>query len=57
MRIIDIMLAFPNIMLALVIVAILGPSIRNVMIAVGIMMVSAEAISDFEDSQSAELVH
>jgi len=36
MRFIDIMLAFPNIMLALVIVAILGPSIRNVMIAVGI---------------------
>jgi peptide/nickel transport system permease protein len=36
MRIIDIMLAFPNIMLALVVVAILGPSIRNVMIAVGI---------------------
>jgi peptide/nickel transport system permease protein len=36
MRVIDIMLAFPNIMLALVIVAILGPSIRNVMIAVGI---------------------
>ena len=36
MRIIDIMLAFPSIMLALVVVAILGPSIRNVMIAVGI---------------------
>ncbi len=36
MRIIDIMLAFPNIMLALVVVAILGPSIRNVMIAVGV---------------------
>jgi peptide/nickel transport system permease protein len=36
MRIIDILLAFPNIMLALVVVAILGPSIRNVMIAVGI---------------------
>lgn len=36
MRVIDIMLAFPNIMLALVVVAILGPSIRNVMIAVGI---------------------
>jgi peptide/nickel transport system permease protein len=36
MRVIDVMLAFPNIMLALVIVAILGPSIRNVMIAVGI---------------------
>lgn len=36
MRIVDIMLAFPNIMLALVVVAILGPSIRNVMIAVGV---------------------
>jgi peptide/nickel transport system permease protein len=36
MRIIDIMLAFPSIMLALVVVAILGPSIRNVMIAVGV---------------------
>lgn len=36
MRIIDIMLAFPNIMLALVIVAVLGPNIQNVMIAVGI---------------------
>lgn len=36
MRIVDIMLAFPNIMLALVVVAVLGPSIRNVMIAVGI---------------------
>ncbi|HUG14439.1 MAG TPA: ABC transporter permease [Thermomicrobiales bacterium] len=36
MRIVDIMLAFPNIMLALVVVAILGPNIRNVMIAVGI---------------------
>ncbi|MEX2314347.1 MAG: nickel transporter permease [Thermomicrobiales bacterium] len=36
MRLIDILLAFPNIMLALVVVAILGPSIRNVMIAVGV---------------------
>lgn len=36
MRLVDIMLAFPNIMLALVVVAILGPNIRNVMIAVGI---------------------
>jgi peptide/nickel transport system permease protein len=36
MRFIDILLAFPNIMLALIIVAILGPNIRNVMIAVGI---------------------
>jgi peptide/nickel transport system permease protein len=36
MRIIDIMLAFPGIMLALVVVAILGASLQNVMIAVGI---------------------
>lgn len=36
MRIIDIMLAFPDIILALVIIAILGPSLINVMIAVGI---------------------
>src|SRR5688572_13523327 len=36
MRVMDIMLAFPGILLALVIVAILGPNLRNVMIAVGI---------------------
>ncbi len=36
MRVIDIMLAFPGIMLALVVVAILGASLQNVMIAVGI---------------------
>ena len=36
MRLIDIMLAFPGILLALVVVAILGPNLRNVMIAVGI---------------------
>jgi peptide/nickel transport system permease protein len=36
MRVIDIMLAFPGIMLALVVVAVLGPSLQNVMIAVGI---------------------
>lgn len=36
MRLMDIMLAFPGILLALVIVAILGPNLRNVMIAVGI---------------------
>lgn len=36
MRVIDIMLAFPGILLALVVVAILGPSLVNVMIAVGI---------------------
>ncbi len=36
MRLIDVMLAFPSILLALVIVAILGRSLPNVMLAVGI---------------------
>lgn len=36
MRLIDLLLAFPNILLALTIIAILGPSIFNLMIAVGI---------------------
>jgi peptide/nickel transport system permease protein len=36
MRFMDIMLAFPDILLAIVIIAILGPGLGNVMIAVGI---------------------
>jgi len=36
MRVVDAMLAFPGILLALVVIAALGPSITNVMIAVGI---------------------
>ncbi|MFO8059370.1 MAG: ABC transporter permease [Bacillota bacterium] len=36
MRFIDIMMAFPSIVLALAIIAILGPSLNNVMIAVGL---------------------
>lgn len=36
MRVIDIMLAIPAILLALLIISILGPEIRNVIIAVGI---------------------
>jgi peptide/nickel transport system permease protein len=36
MRLVDVMLAFPGIMMALVIIAILGPSLVNVMVAVGI---------------------
>jgi len=36
MRVTDVMLAFPGILLAIAIVAILGPSLFNVMIAVGI---------------------
>jgi peptide/nickel transport system permease protein len=36
MRIVDVMLAFPGILLAIAIVAVLGPGIDNVMFAVGI---------------------
>ncbi len=36
MRFIDLLLAFPNVLVALTIIAILGPSIFNLMIAVGI---------------------
>ncbi len=39
MRIIDIMLAFPYILLTIVIVAILGPSLVNAMVAIGISQV------------------
>lgn len=39
MRLIDIMLAFPYILLTIVIVAILGPSLTNAMIAIGISQV------------------
>ncbi len=36
MRLVDLMLAFPGILLAIAIVAVLGPGLNNVMIAVGI---------------------
>ncbi|MCF7933745.1 MAG: ABC transporter permease [Spirochaetia bacterium] len=39
MRVIDIMLAFPYILLTIVIVSILGPSLTNAMIAIGISQV------------------
>lgn len=39
MRIVDIMLCFPYILLALVIMAILGPGIYNAMIAIGIVYI------------------
>jgi peptide/nickel transport system permease protein len=35
MRVVDVMLAFPGILLALGIISVLGPNIRNLMIAVG----------------------
>jgi peptide/nickel transport system permease protein len=43
MRFIDLLLAFPNVLLALSIIAILGPSIFNLMIAVGISATPAYA--------------
>lgn len=41
MRIMDVMLAFPGILLALAIIALLGPNLTNVMIAVGISSIPA----------------
>ena len=38
MRLMDIMLAFPSLLLALVLVAILGPSLINAMIAIAIVL-------------------
>jgi peptide/nickel transport system permease protein len=43
MRVIDVMLAFPWLLLAIGIMAILGPGIRNVMIAVAIVYIPAFA--------------
>jgi peptide/nickel transport system permease protein len=43
MRIVDVMLAFPGILLALAIVSVLGSSLRNLMLAVGISAIPAYA--------------
>jgi len=43
MRMIDIMLAFPGILLALAIISMLGPSLTNLMIAVGISSIPTYA--------------
>ncbi len=43
MRVMDIMLAFPSILLALVIVVIIGPGLFNAMIAVGIVAIPTYA--------------
>jgi peptide/nickel transport system permease protein len=43
MRLMDIMLAFPSILLALVIVAVIGPGLLNAMIAVGIVSIPSYA--------------
>ena len=43
MRVVDVMLAFPDILLAIAIVAILGPDLFNTMIAVGIAAIPVYA--------------
>ncbi len=43
MRVVDVMLAFPGILLAIAVMAVLGPSLTNVMVAVGIVNVPAYA--------------
>jgi peptide/nickel transport system permease protein/dipeptide transport system permease protein len=55
MRIMDIILAFPGILLAIVIVAYLGPGLRNAMIAIGVIsiprfarIVRASVIEEYE---------
>jgi peptide/nickel transport system permease protein len=39
MRLVDLMLALPSVLLAVVVVAVLGPSLENAMLAVGIVIV------------------
>jgi peptide/nickel transport system permease protein len=41
MRLMDVMLAFPDILLAIVVITVLGPGLTNVMIAVGIAAIPA----------------
>jgi peptide/nickel transport system permease protein len=41
MRVMDVMLAFPGILLALAIISLLGPNLSNVMIAVGVSAIPA----------------
>jgi ABC-type dipeptide/oligopeptide/nickel transport system permease subunit len=64
MRFMDIMLAFPSILLALAIVALIGPGLINVMIAVGIVSiptyarisrasVMAETVRDYVEASRA----
>lgn len=43
MRLMDVVLAFPGLLLAIVIVAFLGPGLRNAMIAIGIIGIPAYA--------------
>jgi ABC-type dipeptide/oligopeptide/nickel transport system permease subunit len=47
MRVVDIMLAFPCILLAIVIVATLGPGLVNTMLAIGIAGIASGAARRF----------
>lgn len=43
MRLMDIMLAFPSILLAILLVAVLGPSLENAMVAIGVVSIPTYA--------------
>lgn len=43
MRLVDVMLAFPSVLLAVAIVAILGPSLENAMVAIGLVAIPSYA--------------
>jgi ABC-type dipeptide/oligopeptide/nickel transport system permease subunit len=43
MRLMDILLAFPSILLAILLVAVLGPSLQNAMIAIGVVSIPVYA--------------
>jgi ABC-type dipeptide/oligopeptide/nickel transport system permease subunit len=43
MRVMDVLLAFPALLLAIAIVAVLGPGLRNALIAIGIVSIPAYA--------------
>src|SRR3990172_2269575 len=43
MRVVDIMLSFPTILLAIVVVTVLGPSLYNAMVAIGIAQMPVDA--------------
>ena len=65
MRLVDVMLSFPGLLLAILIVAVLGPSVENAMVAVGISSVplfarlirgSALSIKELEYVEAARVI-
>ncbi|MFD1360750.1 nickel transporter permease [Lentibacillus salinarum] len=63
MRVIDIVMAFPSILLAIALVAVLGPSLRNAMIAVGIVgipqfaRIVRSAVLSVKETEFVEAAH